>query len=122
MKRPLSFASRAFAAAAAAVVPVVALSNAPPTSVTKLGSKPFNASVMDLASQGYVEEEYFIQGTARTYDIPRDQTSNGTPTKATHPFKTRMVVRRPTTAAKFNGTTIVEWTNISEGFDNEMEW
>ena len=77
---------------------------------------------MDLARQGYVEEEFFLAGTARTYDIPRDQMSNGTPSDATHPFKTRIVVRRPAAAAKFNGTVIVEWTNVSEGFDNEVEW
>jgi hypothetical protein len=48
--------------------------------------------------------------------------SNGTPADATHPFKTRIVVRRPTSAARFNGTVVVEWTNVSEGFDNEVEW
>jgi len=89
---------------------------------TKIDGKAFNASTMDLAKQGYVEEEFFISGTARTYDIPRDQMSNGTPSDAIHPFKTRIVVRRPATAAKFNGTVIVEWTNVSEGFDNEVEW
>ena len=88
----------------------------------KIDGKPFSASVMDLAKQGYVEEEFFITGNARTYDIPRDQMSNGIPADATHPFKTRIVVRRPSSAAKFNGTVVVEWTNVSEGFDNEVEW
>ena len=83
---------------------------------------PFNASTLDLAKQGFVEEEFFIQGTARSYEIPRDQQSNGTPAAATHPYKTRIVVRRPAAAGKFNGTAIVEWTNVSEGFDNEVDW
>src|SRR5262252_2324168 len=48
--------------------------------------------------------------------------SNGTPSEATHPFKTRIVVRRPAMPARFNGTVVVEWTNVSEGFDNEVEW
>jgi putative intracellular protease/amidase len=130
MKRPTLFAGRpalsgqaAFVAAGAAVVSAVVLSGAPSaSSVTRVGGKAFNASVMDLASQGYVEEEYFLQGTGHTYDIPRDQMSNGTPADATHPFKTRVVVRRPTSAARFNGTVVVEWTNVSEGFDNEVEW
>ena len=52
------------------------------------------------AKQGYVEEEFFIQGTARSYDIPRDQMSNGTPADATHPYKTRIVVRRPAAAGE----------------------
>jgi len=130
MKRPILFAGRpvlsgpaVFVAAGAAAVSVAVLSGAPSaSSVTRVGGKAFNASVMDLATQGYVEEEYFIQGTARTYDIPRDQMSNGTPAEATHPFKTRIVVRRPATPARFNGTVVVEWTNVSEGFDNEVEW
>ena len=92
------------------------------TGAAKIDGKPFNASLVDLAKQGYVEEEFFVTGTARTYDIPRDQMSNGTPSEATHPFKTRIVVRRPAAQAKFNGTAIVEWTNVSEGFDNEVDW
>ena len=83
---------------------------------------PFNASTMDLGKQGYVEEEFFIQGAARSYDVPRDQMSNATAANATHPYKTRIVVRRPAAPGKFNGTAIVEWTNVSEGFDNEVDW
>jgi hypothetical protein len=129
MKRPTLFAGRpalsgpAAFVAGAVVVSTLVLSAAPPAStVTRVGGKAFNASMMDLASQGYVEEEYLIQGTAHTYDIPRDQMSNATPAEATHPFKTRIVVRRPTLPARFNGTVVVEWTNVSEGFDNEVEW
>ncbi len=89
---------------------------------SRIDGKPFNASLLDLAKQGYVEEEFFLTGHAKTYEIPRDQMSNGVPSDASHPFKTRIVVRRPAQAAKFNGTVIVEWTNVSEGFDNEVEW
>jgi Alpha/beta hydrolase domain len=83
---------------------------------------PFNASTLDLAKQGYVEEEFFIQGVARSYDVPRDQMSNASAAAPPHPYKTRIVVRRPSAAGKFNGTAIVEWTNVSEGFDNEVDW
>ncbi len=83
---------------------------------------PFNASTLDLAKQGYVEEEFFIRGAARSYDIPRDQLSNATPADSTHPYKTRIVVRRPAAPGRFNGTVVVEWTNVSEGFDNEVDW
>ena len=83
---------------------------------------PFNASTMDLAKLGYVEEEFFIQGVARSYDVPRDQMSNATAAEATHPYKTRIVVRRPAAPGRFNGTAIVEWANVSEGFDNEVDW
>jgi hypothetical protein len=83
---------------------------------------PFNSSTLDLAKVGYVEEEFFIEGVARSYEMPHDQMSNATAVAASHPYKTRIVVRRPYAAGKFNGTAIVEWTNVSEGFDNEVDW
>jgi len=124
------------AAVAAACIAAVAVARAQqPASITVTGpvaltsaphdashGYPFNASTLDLPKQGFVEEEFFIQGTARSYEIPRDQQSNGTPAAAAHPYKTRIVVRRPAAAGKFNGTAIVEWTNVSEGFDNEVDW
>jgi hypothetical protein len=39
-----------------------------------------------------------------------------------HPFQTRLVVRRPKSAAKFNGTVIVEWYNVSQGHDGKYDW
>ncbi len=39
-----------------------------------------------------------------------------------HHYKTRIVVRRPTSARKFNGTAIVEWTNVTGSRDLEMDW
>ncbi len=33
------------------------------------------------------------------------------------PYKTRIVVRRPTDPADFNGTVVVEWLNVSGGLD-----
>jgi len=33
-----------------------------------------------------------------------------------------MVVRRPKSASKFNGTVIVEWYNVSQGHDGEYDW
>src|SRR5207244_5843026 len=61
---------------------------------------PFNATPMDLAKQGYVEEEFFIQGSASRYATP--QMATGTVTDAGHPYKTRIVVRRPKSAPRFN--------------------
>ena len=75
---------------------------------------------MDLARQGYVEEEFFIEGMASPYNTPPMAT--GSATDAGHPFKTRIVVRRPRSASRFNGTAIVEWTNVSQGHDNEVDW
>ena len=36
--------------------------------------------------------------------------------------KTRLLVRRPTDPAKFNGIAIVEWVNVTNGYDVEIHW
>ena len=59
----------------------------------------FFSSNHDLAGHGYVEEEFFIQGTANRYTTPNqtnpDATSTGTIISSGNPYKTRIVVRRP---------------------------
>ena len=79
----------------------------------------FFASQLDLAGRGYVEEEYFFSGTANRYNTPG--TSTGTILDSNHPYKTRIVVRRPSAAA-FNGVVIVEWLNVTNGLDMENTW
>ena len=39
-----------------------------------------------------------------------------------HAYKTRIVVRRPRLRARFNGTVILEWQNVSAGFDIDAGW
>src|SRR2546422_9369624 len=81
---------------------------------------PFFASNHDLAANGYVEEEFFIQGSANRYNTPAQTTA--TIIDADHPFKTRMVVRRPADMKRFNGTVLVEWYNVTNGFDADNTW
>ena len=81
---------------------------------------PYNATPLDLAKPGYVEEEFFIGAQAVTYNTPPGQT--GSVKDAGHPFKTRIVVRRPKSVSNFNGTVIVEWSNVSQGHDGEFDW
>jgi hypothetical protein len=81
---------------------------------------PFNASPMDLKKAGYVEEEFFIEGKANRFLT--SATANASPYDGGNPYLTRIVVRRPATASKFNGTVIVEWTNVSQGHDHEADW
>lgn len=81
---------------------------------------PYNATPLDLAKHGYVEEEFFIAGKANSYDTPAGQ--SGAVKDGNHAFKTRMVVRRPKSATKFNGTVVVEWYNVSQGHDGEYDW
>jgi hypothetical protein len=77
-------------------------------------------SLVDLDANGYSEKEYFYRGEATAYDVPGGMTMDGkwTLTESTKaPYKTRLVVRRPKNAAKFNGVVIVEWYNVTGGID-----
>jgi hypothetical protein len=65
----------------------------------------------DLATLGYRAEEFFVSGTARSYATEDDAD-----------YTTRIVVCRPTDDAKFNGTVIVEWLNVSGGIDAPAVW
>ncbi len=81
---------------------------------------PFYASAVDLKSRDYVEEEFFIQGTANRYNTPPQAT--GTILDREHPYKTRFVVRRPAAQTRFNGTVLVEWNNVTAGRDLDIDW
>ncbi|HEY6890856.1 MAG TPA: alpha/beta hydrolase domain-containing protein, partial [Solirubrobacter sp.] len=81
---------------------------------------PFLATDVDLAKAGYVEEEYLISGQATRYTITG--TNTATVLSTGHPYSTRIVVRRPTSAARFNGVVIAEWTNVSNNWDQEVDW
>jgi hypothetical protein len=72
--------------------------------------RPWNASVVDLRSRGYVEEEYVISGRSQRLD------------GAAEPYRTRMLVRRPVDPERFNGIAVVEWLNVSLGADIETVW
>jgi hypothetical protein len=95
-----------------------------PIAATSVGGSgrdyPFYASVLDLAARGYVEEEFFIEGTANRYNTPALTTA--TIVDGGHPYKTRIVVRRPSAPARFNGTVIVEWNNVTAGHDLDIDW
>src|SRR5262249_54294298 len=80
----------------------------------------FFASNHDLASHGYVEEEFFIEGTASRYNTSPRETA--TVVDSGHKYKTRVVVRRPADAKRFNGTVLVEWYNVTNNFDAENVW
>ncbi|MBZ5578171.1 MAG: hypothetical protein LAP40_16540 [Acidobacteriia bacterium] len=79
-----------------------------------------NLQPMDLAKVGYLEEEFLVSGTANVYDWASDgslkvKTSNA-------PYTTRILVRRPADAARFNGTVVVELPNTARRFDWSMLW
>ena len=78
------------------------------------------AAAIDLDRYGYVEAEYFIEGTAYAYAKNGNWTRDGVWSAApigSAPFKTRLLVLRPANPATFNGTVVVEWLNVTSGWD-----
>jgi len=74
---------------------------------------------------GYIEEEFFISGTANSYGSADPLSADGVwnvTKNDTAEFKTRIVVRRPSDPAKFNGAVITEWFNVTAGIDSIPAW
>ncbi|MEX1104476.1 MAG: alpha/beta hydrolase domain-containing protein, partial [Dehalococcoidia bacterium] len=77
---------------------------------------------LDLAAHGYDEAEYLLEGTATRYrlapgaELRRDGRWDVEPAGEA-PFRTRMLVYRPSDPAQFNGTVIVTWNNVTAGYD-----
>lgn len=80
----------------------------------------YNASAIELTAAGYVEQEYFITGAANRYTSPELQT--GEIVDDGHPYRSRFIVRRPVSAADFNGTVVIEWLNVTGGTDKDIDW
>ena len=88
---------------------------------------PFRTSTLDLGRLGYVEQELLISGTARAYVPVAPLQADGRWTVhpnpgVTAPYATRILVRRPTDPAHFNGTVVVEWLNASGLSDTQADW
>src|SRR5690606_12658760 len=81
---------------------------------------PQFATAYDIRRQGYVEQEYFIDGKAIRYATP--ERANATVISSGHPYRTRLLVRRPASAKRFNGMVIVEWLNVTSGHDLDVLW
>ena len=103
---------------AATAIPVPAASFAP---VNVPGTTAFGASPEDLGKYGYVEQEYYVTGVANRYRFP-DPMANAEVVDGGHPYKTRILVRRPRDPAKFNGTVAVEWYNVTTGQDIDFNY
>jgi hypothetical protein len=90
-----------------------------------VAGQPAALSAVDLAAHGYVEEELFIEGTARAYEPTAPLTEEGrwsVRESATAPYRTRMLVRRPKDPSKFKGVVQLEWLNVSGGVDAAPVW
>jgi hypothetical protein len=77
---------------------------------------PFFSTWQDLAGNGYVEEEFYLSGLADAYATSGARLASGVP------YRTRVIVRRPIEQRDFNGTVLVEWQNVTAGYDLDALW
>ena len=93
--------------------------------ITTGGGIPQTATPIDLDARGYVEEEYFVSGDAVSYEPDGEWVADGVwdvAVAATESFTTRILVRRPVDPAAYNGTTVVEWLNVSSDVDIDIDF
>ncbi len=91
----------------------------------EVGTFFLQANAFDLAEVGYEAQEYFYEGTANAYtnlnDLLPDGLWQAEPGEQAE-YRTRLVVHRPIDPADFNGSVIVEWLNVTSGFDIPPSW
>ena len=89
------------------------------------GTAPDVMRDYDLATLGYRETEFSLEGSASSYELQGERGEDGrwnVTTGAEAPFRTRFVVRRPVDPERFSGTVVVEWHNVSAGIDAAPDW
>jgi hypothetical protein len=136
VKRPLLAAALVLAfaggeAGAAPNTPIVA-GPIPATAAPGDASRdyPFLATTLFPSGSGYVEEEFFMEGTANRYSTacpvircPVESSAElGRIISQGHPYRIRLVVRRPSDPARFNGRVIVEWQNVTNNWELDVQW
>src|SRR5260370_29745530 len=75
---------------------------------------------IDFKKAGYVEEEFIVSGAANVYDWAADGTLSVKTEKA--PYATRILVRRPASAARFSGNVVVEPFMPARRYDWALIW
>ncbi|HVW26422.1 MAG TPA: alpha/beta hydrolase domain-containing protein [Polyangiaceae bacterium] len=90
------------------------------------GNGPFIGAASGLSEpDGYVDHEYVAAGTATAYSASGALTDDGKWTlvpSTSAAYRTRVLVRRPTSAAHASGTVLVEWLNVSGGADANPDY
>ena len=134
MKRNTLYAAIIFLVLAFVITPAHADSAANPTVTgpiavnVPLGDPsrdyPQLATNADLARYGYIEQEFFFEGYANYYDMPVDADGIGMTGTVigSAPYKSRMLVRRPVSPKAFNGVVILEWFNVTPGYNWDIMW
>jgi Alpha/beta hydrolase domain len=105
--------------------PHVASSDDAATYAAVPGKPALLLGAFDMADVGYIAEEFFISGSARSYRPAAELKSDGSwsvSPAAAADYTTRIVVLTPEDRSRFNGTVLVEWLNVSGGIDAPAVW
>jgi Alpha/beta hydrolase domain len=89
------------------------------------GNPPVLIPAYSLDRVGYTEQEFTVEGTARSFALTGARGADGrwnVKRDADAPYVTRILVRRPVDPAAFSGTVAVEWNNVSAGMDVSPDW
>jgi hypothetical protein len=89
------------------------------------GTAPDIMRDYNLATLGYEETEFSLEGRAVSYELQGERGVDGrweVQPGPEAPFRTRFVARRPIDPARFSGTAVVEWHNVSAGIDAAPDW
>lgn len=70
---------------------------------------------------GYIEDEYFMSGTANIY-TEADEDHHVKPIYRDAPYTTRLLVRRPAQKERFSGNVVIEILNASAMMDIDRMW
>jgi len=91
----------------------------------EVGAISLLANSFDLADVAYEVQEYFVAGTASSFTNLSELGADGmwdVEAAEQADYKTRIVVHRPIDPADFSGTVVVEWFNVTSGFDIPPSW
>ena len=69
---------------------------------------------------GYIEDEYFMWGTANVYEIGEDDAPAVICKDA--PYVNRFLVRRPAQVSRFSGNVVIEILNATSRMDIDRMW
>lgn len=85
-------------------------------------SHPFSTAVgrLQFEEMGYMEEEYFMYGTANVYSEVDDHRAEIVYRDL--PYCNRFLMRRPVDMSRFRGNVVVEILNSTAGFDIDRMW
>ncbi|AQA18658.1 hypothetical protein BST95_10835 [Halioglobus japonicus] len=80
---------------------------------------------IDLNEVGYQQSEFFLEGSAsafrNTSELGEDGFWSAEPAE-TAEYRVRIVVYRPIDPANFDGNVLIEWLNVTAGFETPPSW